>query len=295
MTEFTPPVESEATGRTGVGRRAVLIGAGVAFATIAVGVPLTIALWPRPPAVEAMLAKRPFVVAHRGGSVDWPEMSEYAYAQSVALGVDALEMSVARTSDGVWIGAHDSTLDRTAGVSGFRIADHTWDEVRKLRILPPDRNPDQESRPYWRLTDLLDQYRGSHALWVDPKAVGPQHYPELMALLTGSVQTPAEVFVAKSDASNTPWAELAREEGLETWGFYYGDQLAADPGLFDRTQEPWTMLGLDDNATDAQWAAFAADGRPVVAHVLSRPEQFRLAVERGARGLMVSGVRELRG
>lgn len=278
-----------------VSRRSVLIGAGLGAAALAVGIPVGIALWPRPPAVEAMLSRHPFVVAHRGGSVDWPEMSEYAYAQSAALGVDALEMSVGRTSDGVWIGAHDSTLDRTSGTTGFRVADRTWAEVKELRIHPPDRNPDQKSRPYWRLVDFIAAYRRTHALWIDPKAVEHSHYAELMDLLVQSVEMPADVFVAKSDATNTTWAELGRANGLETWGFYYGDQLMEDPGLFARTQAPWTMLGLDGEASDEQWTQIVADGRPVVAHVLSRDEQFDLAVQRGARGLMVSGVRELRG
>lgn len=293
MTDVDPPESGESSDAKRVSRRGLLIGAVVAVVVAAVAIPVTIALWPRPPAVEAMLAKHPFVVAHRGGSVDWPEMSQYAYARAAELGVDALEMSVARTSDGVWIGAHDSRLDRTSGISDFVVADHTWAEVQELMILPPDRNPDQESRPYWRLVDFIETYKDTHALWIDPKAVDPRYYPELMDLMVGSVDAPEEVFVAKSDASNTAWAELARTHELETWGFYYGDQLTDDPDLFPRTQEPWTMLGLDLNATEEQWAQFVADGRPVVAHVLSKPEQFDLAVQRGAHGLMVSGVTEV--
>src|SRR4051794_28007721 len=69
--------------------------------------------------VPDLLRTRPFYVAHRGGSDDWPECSLLAYRESVARGVDALEMPLARSQDGVWFGLHDETLDRTSGTTGF--------------------------------------------------------------------------------------------------------------------------------------------------------------------------------
>ena len=47
------------------------------------------------------------------------EDSIHAYRQSVAHGYRALEISVARSADGVWFGLHDTTLDRTSGTVGF--------------------------------------------------------------------------------------------------------------------------------------------------------------------------------
>lgn len=277
-----------------VSRRALLIGAGAAVAAGAAGVPIAASLWPRPP-VEAMRRAVPFTIAHRGGSADWPEMSAYAYGRSVSFGVNALEMSVSRTADGVWCGVHDGTLDRTSGTTGFNVAEHTWDEVRRHLVDPPPGHPDQPSRPYWRLADLIDRYHSSHALWIDPKAVAQRFYAELMSVLVGSVPKPAEVFVAKSGAENGPWAELAEGHGIESWGFYYGRQLDADPDFFARTQRPWTMLGLDVGASAAHWRSFTADGRPVVAHVLTTDAARRTALRRGAAGLMIAGVEEILG
>jgi glycerophosphoryl diester phosphodiesterase len=57
---------------------------------------------------HSLLDTRPFYVAHRGGSADWPEQSMLAYRSAVACGVDALEVSLARSADGVWFGLHDN-------------------------------------------------------------------------------------------------------------------------------------------------------------------------------------------
>lgn len=284
-----------------ISRRGLLIGGGCVVAAAAVGIPTGIALQPKsaptpqPSRVEAMLAKRPFTVAHRGGSWDWPEESRYSYLQSSQVGVDALEMSVSRTSDGVWIGSHDPTLDRLSGTKGFYIKDHTWAEVEKYLIRPPSAHSAQESRPYWLLDDLIATYHASHALWVDPKAVNPTFYPGLIAFMKQRVPVLKDVFVAKSSAGNTAWAEAAGAEGMQSWGFYYGSDLDADPTSFDKTNKPWTMLGLDWNASDTWWKKFTADGRPVVAHVLNTSPQRDVALKQGARGLMIGGVTEILG
>src|SRR4051794_19658877 len=74
-------------------RRAVLAGALGSALVGAVGAGLAL----RHPSrsglrVPDLLRARPFYVAHRGGSSDWPECSLLAYRESVARGVDALEI-----------------------------------------------------------------------------------------------------------------------------------------------------------------------------------------------------------
>lgn len=64
-----------------------------------------------------MLSQPMFYVAHRGGSREWPEMSLHAYTQAGFWGVGALEVSLARTSDGVWFGLHDADINRTSGTT----------------------------------------------------------------------------------------------------------------------------------------------------------------------------------
>lgn len=245
--------------------------------------------------VSDMLATPDFVVAHRGGSLDWPEMSRAAYDNSLAAGVDALEMSVGRTADGVWFGCHDHTLERVSGVPGFVVSERTWEEVQAHLILPPDQHPEQEPEPFLRVEDFIDAFQGVCPLWIDPKAVHRRHYPELMSIMVARVDSPPDVFVAKCDSAIVEWGELAQREGIQGWGFYFGRDLISDPDLFTRTEGAWTMLGLDWDAETALWRMFESDGRPVIAHVLSDDAQRDVAMSHGAQGFMVSGVTEILG
>jgi glycerophosphoryl diester phosphodiesterase len=53
------------------------------------------------------------VIAHRGNAAHAPENTIESFAQAVALGVDALELDVHVTRDGVPVVIHDPTLGRT--------------------------------------------------------------------------------------------------------------------------------------------------------------------------------------
>ena len=67
----------------------------------------------------------PWVIAHRGGSGLWPENTLLALERAAALGVDALEMDLRMTADGVIVLMHDETVDRTTNGSG---------QVRRMRF-----------------------------------------------------------------------------------------------------------------------------------------------------------------
>lgn len=70
------------------------------------------------------------VTAHRGASGSAPENTLAAVRKALETGVDRIEVDVQQTSDGVVICLHDESLDRTTDRIG-RIADRSWDEVRK--------------------------------------------------------------------------------------------------------------------------------------------------------------------
>jgi len=179
------PRVSRRTALLGAGGLAVLgtLGAGVALRADRVTEEARVTPTAPPRPVDALLAAGTATVAHRGGSLDWPEMSLFAYRQSVAAGVDALEMSLARTSDGVWFGLHDETLDRTSGTTGFVAAEHTWAEVQRYRISAAGTSdPDQSDQPYARFDEIVLEFGHDHALFVDPKYVGADFYPELFEI-----------------------------------------------------------------------------------------------------------------
>ena len=243
--------------------------------------------------VEQLVQRPGFTVAHRGGSLDWPEMSMEAYRQSVRLGANALEISLARTSDGVWFGLHDATLDRTSGTSGFVAAQHTWAEVQAHRITAAETDdPQQPPQPYLRFEDLVSAYGRTHTIFVDPKVVPTDHLGELFALMS-AVPDPTGTFVAKGYCTAQAWPVDAAARGYRTWGYYYGSELAADPSMLATTQARWSWLGLDYEATADAWRMLNATGKPVLAHIVPSRAEADRALSLGAAGLVVSGVREV--
>ncbi|WP_222710553.1 glycerophosphodiester phosphodiesterase family protein [Quadrisphaera setariae] len=272
-------------------RRAVLAGAGLAAvgaAAAGAGPLVPSARAAAAPDVDQLLATPGFVVAHRGGSRDWPEMSAFAYTSAAALGADALELSLSRTSDGVWFGLHDGTLDRTSGTQGFKASEHTWAEVASYRISPSTtRDRTQAKRPYARLEELLERWGGRRVLFVDPKAASARFHPELVAALR-KVPSSQDWVVAKAPVDTTWWADAARREGWRSWGFFWAKDLDADPGLLARTAGAWDLLGMDVDAPDARWKQVLDLGAPVMAHVLTSSRQLERARALGAAGVMVS-------
>lgn len=238
-------------------------------------------------AIAAMLASTPFVIAHRGGDADRPELSMAAYRHALRSGADGVEVSLARTSDGVWFGLHDATLDRTSGTTGFVAAAHTWAEVSALRITagrgfrsgdPPE--------PYARLEEILALVGGRVAVFVDPKTVPRRYHSELLDLLIRSVPDPAGTLVAKSFVADVAWPDAARRRGLRTWGYAYGRDMTSSSALASATADRWNLLGLNLSAPRAVWQHFVQTGRPVIAHVLQSRAQLERAQTLGAHGVM---------
>lgn len=72
------------------------------------------------------LAKTPWYVAHRGGSLDWVEETYYAYSQSAAWNsMLGLEISVWQSVDGVWVCSHDQSTLRMFGTD-YDIPTTSW-------------------------------------------------------------------------------------------------------------------------------------------------------------------------
>jgi glycerophosphoryl diester phosphodiesterase len=287
---------SGVTGSRRLSRRNVLVGVAGTAVLVGAGVPVAMRLTSRPRGklVPALLDGSRFDIAHRGGSRNWPEMSLYAYRNAVETGVDALEISLARSKDGVWFGLHDETLDRTSGVRGMVAAEHTWAEISALRIRPPDGGPGgQTPQPYLRFEQLAAAYAGTHTIFVDPKLVAKTYHPELLGLMAAAVERPQDSFVAKYYCTGRSWPDLARRHGYRTWGYYYGQQIADGTTPLADTHQRWDLLGLDYDASAEAWRAVLALGKPVIAHVIPDRAGADRAVAAGARGLMVSGVLEV--
>lgn len=251
--------------------------------------------------VTQMLSQSVFYCAHRGGSRDFPEMSMYSYGQSALVGYPALEISLARTSDGVWFGLHDASLDRTSfntgGGSGttYVAASMTWAQVQAYNILGAmaANNTGQPDRPYMRWEELIAMYYSTHVLFVDPKvAIGNRaELLNMMDALPGSTNK----FVAKyygivGGVSNTSgWNFDAKARGYKTWGYFY----ESDSANFATYAPRWDILGMDYTASQTAWndLAAAAPGKPIMGHIMPDAAAVATAISKGAVGAMVSGVK----
>lgn len=236
--------------------------------------------------VDAMLAAQPFYVAHRGGSADWPEYSMTAYENAANWGMGALEVSVARTSDGQYFGLHDSTLDRTSQVTGnIDPGTLTWDELRttyqnKLNASSP------AGVDYTLVTDVFERFARDHVIFVDTKYIGGSTQRQELVDMMLSV-APAEHWVLKGYYDDRNLAQLAKSAGIASWGYYY----AKDLPKLNETAHDWDMLGLDLAATNSEWAQIKSMNKPVIAFFIDTKAQVSQALAKGANGLMVSGVR----
>jgi glycerophosphoryl diester phosphodiesterase len=73
------------------------------------------------------------IISHRGGALLWPENSRLACENTVALGVDQLQVDVHLSRDGEIVVIHDATLDRTTDGTGA-VGACTWPELSRLRL-----------------------------------------------------------------------------------------------------------------------------------------------------------------
>lgn len=242
--------------------------------------------------IDQMLRQPLFEVAHRGGSVSFPEMSLHAYTQSVILGYKALEISLNRTSDGVWVGVHDATLDRTSTPdTGLTVSALTWAQVQTHTINVGPQAP----KPYMRLEQLLDAYGRTHVLFMDPKAALSFRQELLNKLQTyyGSNAEAAKHVVAKyygieGNAGGTSgWAFDAHARGYKTWGYFY--QAEVDNAQIDTYAGRWDILGMDYGANSAAWTKVKSFGKPVIAHILPSAASKTAAMAFSPNGLMIGG------
>ena len=68
------------------------------------------------------------IIAHRGGTTQYPENSLAAIANAINLGVDAIEIDIRLCKDSTIVVCHDDNIDRVTNGSG-KIKDMTYEEI----------------------------------------------------------------------------------------------------------------------------------------------------------------------
>lgn len=231
------------------------------------------------PSIDAMVSQRGFLVAHRGGSASWPEMSMRAYTNSVAHGAGALEVSTHRTSDGVWVLAHDQNLKRAdPSAPATPISQMPWAEVQRYRTA---------GERILRVEEYLEVYGSSHVTVLDPKYSATQ-WADLAKLLPEDSKSRV---IWKSAGDATWLAAQWKAAGWRCWGYAYAQH--ADDGSLAKWAASWDYLGFPWDATPAQWSKALNVGKPVWAHICPTKAAYDQGISRGAAGCMVSGVADV--
>lgn len=240
--------------------------------------------------------ENPDVLAHRLGSLDWSEFSARGATESVLREVEALEISVNRSSDGVWFGLHDETLLRTSGVDldPFTM---TWHEIQNYpNLAPVGGDPAFGDQPYARLTDILEAYATSHVIFLDPKYRTAEPYrSELFDLVESVVPNAQEHIVIKWSGGAINLADYATSRGYTSWGYFYEEEYLADPVGVMANAAHWTYLGLNVSALQSTWNVFLATGKPVIAHTAATQAAYDMSKTKGASCVMCSGIRAIKG
>lgn len=231
------------------------------------------------PSIDAMVAQKGFLVAHRGGSASWPEMSMRAYTSSVAHGAGALEVSVGRTSDGVWVLAHDQNLQRVdPSAPATPIAQMTWSEVQRYRTA---------GERILRIEEYLEAYGRSHVTVLDPK-YSAQQWTDLAAKLPADAKSRV---IWKSAGDATWLAAQWKAAGWRCWGYAYAQH--ASDGSLSKWAPSWDYLGFPWDAPAMAWKVATSFGKPVWAHICPTKAAYDQGLQNGAAGCMVSGIMQV--
>lgn len=230
--------------------------------------------------IDRFLERRPFYIAHRLGGQDFPEHTLQGLQASIGAGYKAVEFSTYQTRDGVFIGSHDWTTQRTTGVK-HEIWNTDWATIQTLN---------QAAGKIIRIEQMVEALPNDVIVFLDHKATSAKTEPTqdgirsetaLFDLLGELFPSPQKRVVWKCFAEASS-AERAKERGYKVNCMLYPSTL--EGANLDR----WDILGMEWNAQQEIWNRLKATGKPTLAHIIYNQTQAQAALGRGADGLMSS-------
>lgn len=226
--------------------------------------------------IYTMIDTRGFLVAHRGGSVSWPEASIRAYTNAVMFGAGALEVSCQKTKDGVWFLNHDRTLQRVDKTApDTPVTEMTWAEIQKFTTI---------GEPFMTVEEYFAAYGSSHITVLDPKYSAAQ-WQELKKFFPSD----AHGRIIWKFSIDAGWlANQWKADGWKCWGYSYPDHVT--DGRINEWYKPWDYIGMSFDASDEVWRRTTALDKPVWAHICPTRQAYDDGLAKGAVGCMVSGV-----
>lgn len=214
-------------------------------------------------------------VAHRGLSASAVEHSPAAYQLCDALGIIAREVSVWRSSDGVWIASHDRTTGRVFGSGqNIDIPTNTWAAIQAATAA----GTTVGGHPIAKLVDLINASPVDKVWWVDNK--NSTNVTDFLDTLDAFPNAQGRFIIKAVFNSTVP--VTARARGYRSWGYWY----EADLTQFDTYKGNFHYHGLDYLASPAAWAQVLADNKPVLSHVILTTAAYNTGMTLGAIGAM---------
>lgn len=226
--------------------------------------------------IGTMMITRGFLIAHRGGSVSWPEASMRAYTNAVMFGAGALEVSCQKTKDGVWFLNHDRTLKRVDPTApDTPVTEMTWADIQKYHTV---------GEPFITVEEYFAAYGSSHITVLDPKYSAAE-WQDLKKFFP----TDAHGRIIWKFSVDAGWlADQWKADGWKCWGYSYPDHVT--DGRLNEWHKPWDYIGMSWEASDEVWRRTIVLGKPVWGHICPTRQAYDDALAKGAVGCMVSGV-----
>ena len=276
--------------------RRAFLGGALALAAAGAGCSTPRPNAARAPTVETLTVARPFYIAHRGGGGNWPEMTAYAYAQAAKVpGLQAMEISVCLSADGVLVCSHDPTTARMTGTA-YTIAEQTWATLSTLKVSAAETSePNQAGQPLTRFDDVVEAYIDQFVLFVEPKV---RQAADPLMVRMAALDQPERV-VWKSPINSPRFAE-AKRRGFGTWGYvlnepaHTGDRLtrfAASPDI-DLIGAP---QGESEPFITQITQAGRAHGKQTIAWPIRSPAERDRVMGLGCTGMMTTDLRQVLG
>jgi glycerophosphoryl diester phosphodiesterase len=167
---------------------------------------------------------------HRGVPEEHQENTMAGFKRAVELGLDGVELDVFLTKDQKIVVFHDAETERLTGYDG-KIAEMTWDEIRKLEI-KSEINVGDKVVDYGKterivlLEDVLEETRDKLLVDIEIKAYGlhygQRHTGTAVAKLIKRMNMKEHVFVTSFNFFPLRWLEW-HCPGIES-GFTYSPQ-----------------------------------------------------------------------
>lgn len=230
------------------------------------------------------------IFAHRGAKDRANEATLAAYDLAAKDGVDALEIDLRMTKDGVLVAMHDQTIDRTTDGTG-KVETHTLEELKRFNTVGVF-NGIEMVEPIPTLEEILQRYGKSETYYIETRLVEDQLKMEktLIQLLNeyDLIASQSVMLQSFSDASLEKLAELAPEVPLTK--LIRGGEFEIDEAL----RSPYPAIGAEaGDLIEADVQVLRATGKAVHVYFTNcetEREEQRRVTEYGIDGLFTDQI-----